>query len=247
MFATIIVVLPSEFTGGDAHLSHGSLSTVYDSSKDSSWQTTVLAWYTDVTHEIKPIESGYRLALAYNLIHTKQSLRPALSKNEKFSSQVKETLISWNERAKAGLPTPNKILYLLDHMYSRANLRASALKGADDHKIALLELVAKELDFHLGFANIACHLQGAGDDDGPRHKSWGYDHDSDDDEVGFMEIYEREVRVEEFVDLDGIRIARELDFDEKHETIPYNLVADIEAGPYDDQQYEGYMGNVSIL
>ncbi|THH13506.1 hypothetical protein EUX98_g9716, partial [Antrodiella citrinella] len=42
--------------------------------------------YTDVTHEIKPITSGYRLALAYNLLHTNTSLRPAISNDEGFTS-----------------------------------------------------------------------------------------------------------------------------------------------------------------
>ena len=241
MFATVIVVLPSHFTGGDAHLSHGSLSTVYNTSEGSGYQTTVLAWYTDVTHEIKPITSGYRLALAYNLIHTTQTLRPAISQNQRFSSTVKQVLVSWNEHAKAGLRVPGKVLYLLDHMYSQANLRASALKGADDHKIALLEVIARELGFHLGFASVTCRLQGSGDDDG-----YDSDPDPDSDSVGFLEVYEREVRIEDFVDLDGNVLTAELELDNDTETIPATMVSDIEAGPYDDQEYEGYMGNVRI-
>ena len=51
MFASIIVVLPSTFTGGTAHLSHGTLS----GSQDSPLKTTGLSWYTDVMHEIKPV------------------------------------------------------------------------------------------------------------------------------------------------------------------------------------------------
>uniref|UniRef100_A0A0W0FCU5 Prolyl 4-hydroxylase alpha subunit Fe(2+) 2OG dioxygenase domain-containing protein n=1 Tax=Moniliophthora roreri TaxID=221103 RepID=A0A0W0FCU5_MONRR len=51
MFASIII-LPTRFTGGDAHLSHGNVRTVFDSSKGSLTETTVLAWYTDVMHEI---------------------------------------------------------------------------------------------------------------------------------------------------------------------------------------------------
>ena len=81
MFASIVVVLPSTFIGGTAHLSHGSLSVVYDCSQDSSLlKTTVLPWYTDVMHEIKPITSGYRLALTYNLVHTTSALRPSLAR-----------------------------------------------------------------------------------------------------------------------------------------------------------------------
>jgi preprotein translocase subunit SecG len=52
MFATIVVVLLSHFTGGRAHLSHGGISKVFDSGGSSLTKTTVLAWYTDVMHEI---------------------------------------------------------------------------------------------------------------------------------------------------------------------------------------------------
>ena len=45
MFATLILVLPSKFEGGAAHLSHGDLSAVYDCSARSLFETTALAWY----------------------------------------------------------------------------------------------------------------------------------------------------------------------------------------------------------
>ena len=47
MFASVIIVLPSRFTGGDAHLSHGGQTMVLNSSLASACDTTVLAWYTD--------------------------------------------------------------------------------------------------------------------------------------------------------------------------------------------------------
>ncbi|KAK7696246.1 hypothetical protein QCA50_000899 [Cerrena zonata] len=248
MFATIIVVLPSKFTGGEAHLSHGGLSKVYDSSKDSVHQTTVMAWYTDVTHEIKPITSGYRLALAYNLVHTKQSLRPVLSSNNDFIDGVRNALISWNECEEDGIPTPEKLVYLLDHKYSQANLRAGALKGADDHKVSILAAVAEELGFNLGLASVEFHLSGAGDDDchyRPQRWDCYSDEDSDDgyNDVNFGEVSDRDVSIETFVDLDGNHIANSLEFDNETETIPSDFVEDIESGPYDRQEYEGYMGN----
>ena len=168
MFATIVVVLPSEFTGGDAHLSHGSLSAVYNSSEHSAYQTTALAWYTDIMHEIKPITSGYRLALSYNLIHTVQSLRPALSSNEDFTIAVRRVLRAWN---KSDIDAPEKILYLLDHKYSQANLCAGALKGTDAHKIANLGIIAKDMGFQLGLATLQYLFSGSADDSGG---GWGY-------------------------------------------------------------------------
>lgn len=235
MFATIIVVLPSEFTGGDAHLSHGTLSTAYNTSNGSAYQTTALAWYTDVTHEIKPITSGHRLALSYNLIHTTQSLRPALSMNKTFTDKVRAVLTAWNEHLEKGSHVPEKLLYLLDHQYSQANLRASALKGSDDRKIGLLETVANDLGFRLGLASIVCHLEGLSDDTGYSSH------------VDFIEVTSRHASISDFVDLNGIAIADDIEFDEESETIPSSLVEDVEAGECEDEDNEGYTGNVSML
>ncbi|KAG6805401.1 hypothetical protein H0H93_004866, partial [Arthromyces matolae] len=70
MFATAIIVLPSLYTGGEVHVSHSSTTKVLDFASHSLLSTALLAWYTDVVHEVKPLKSGYRLALSYNLIHT---------------------------------------------------------------------------------------------------------------------------------------------------------------------------------
>ncbi|KAL4245987.1 hypothetical protein ABKN59_009134 [Abortiporus biennis] len=247
MFATIIVVLPSEFTGGQAHLSHGFISEIYDCSPKSSYQTSVMAWYTDVMHEIKPIQSGYRLALSYNLIHTTNMLRPALSTNSAFINQVSAVFKQWKEAGDAG---PDKLVYLLSHKYSQVNLQSSALKGADDIKIALLSSVAKETGFQLGLASVECHLVGSAADNGDYGRRRGrygcyYDEDDeDDDDVEFEEIHEREMSIQDFVDMDGSLISDNLTVHDQRETIPAGLTKMVESGPHDEQEYEGYMGNV---
>jgi hypothetical protein len=60
MFATLIVVLPSQFAGGDAHVSHAGDKLVFNTSRESLINTSVLAWYTDVMHEIvRPVSFLY--------------------------------------------------------------------------------------------------------------------------------------------------------------------------------------------
>lgn len=252
MFATIIVVLPSQFSGGAAHLSHGNISRVYDCSAASLDSTTVMAWYTDVTHEIKPITSGYRLALSYNLIHTTTSLRPALSSADDLVQKLREVLHVWDRDCGVSGYAPEKIVYLLDHKYSQANLRASALKGQDAQKVAILSQLASEFDFHLGFASVVCKLVGSAEGDGVYDNHYDpYDEDSDyggyggrgDLEMG--DIDEREMFIEEFVDIDGKLISHTLSIDEETETFPEDLAGIVEDGPVDDEEYEGYMGNVS--
>ncbi|KAJ7068789.1 hypothetical protein C8F01DRAFT_1247277 [Mycena amicta] len=239
MFASIIVVLPSHFTGGDAHTSHSNTKSVYNSSNNSMTSTTVLAWYTDVTHEIKPITSGYRFALTYNLVHTTTAIRPALSSADGAISKLRHVFQSWN----ANKNGPKKIFYLLEHHYSQANLSASALKSSDAHVMGILDKLAKEVGFGLGLANLQVTQSGPGDDEG--YNEWGrnrygYDDEEededDDEEVGFLEITDTETTVENFVDPDGKPIDGELDIDD-------SLQQELEdRGDY-EQDYEGYMGN----
>lgn len=238
MFATIVVVLPSLFQGGEAHLSHGDLSTTIDSSSQSLTNISVLAWYTDVVHEIKPITGGYRLAIALNLIQTANS-RPKLPETSDFLTKLRHVLLSWKQRPASTVPT--KLIYLLQHKYSLASLRGNCLKGTDAYKVALLQSLAKQLNFDVGLANVECHLVGYGDG--------GYGSE-DDDDVGMAEVEERNMSIENLVDLDGGHIQDEVECKEDDsEFCPQNLRANIEAGEPDEREYEGYQGNVrcSIL
>ncbi|GJE87377.1 hypothetical protein PsYK624_034600 [Phanerochaete sordida] len=249
MFATIIIVLPSHFTGGAAHLSFGELSTVYDCSPKSQLETSVMAWYTDVTHEIKPITSGHRLALSYNLLHTTSSLRPALHPQNSVAEKLRRVLRAW--RADTSARAPHKLLVLLDHKYAEANLGAAALKGADAQRAAVLDALARAHGFRLGLANAHCHLSGPADDcgGGGWGGGWGgrrygrYDDYGGDDDVDFVEIESRVMTVQHFVDLDGELISKKLEYNKNGETIPADLTDSIESGPHDKQEYEGYMGN----
>ena len=256
MFATIVVVLPSRFTGGAVRVAHGELSETYDNSTNSLTTTSVLAWYTDVEHEVKHITSGYRLALSFNLIHTTNALRPALASQTGVASRLRHVLLSWKKHEGQG-DAPTKLIYLLSHKYSQAALRGSALKGVDAHLVALLDNIGKPHGFHVALASLICTERGSGDVDGGgcgygrrRRYGWGYDEyddDGDDDDVSMVEVDETDVSIEHLVDLDGRLIRKDLTYDLETEVIPDELVEEITSGGHDDQEYEGYMGNVRDL
>ncbi|KAF7352874.1 Zn(2)-C6 fungal-type domain-containing protein [Mycena venus] len=240
MFATIVVVLPSPFQGGAAHLSHGDLSTTIDSSSRSLSNVSVLAWYTDVIHEIKPITGGYRLAIAFNLIQTANS-RPKLPETSDFLTKMRHVLLSWKHQPDSAVPA--KLLYLLQHKYSLASLRGNCLKGADAYKVGLLQSLAKQLNFDIGLANVECHLRGYGDDYGGYRGGYGSS-EGDDDDVGMAEVEERSMSIGNLVDLDGRQIQDDVECEEDDsEFCPENLRENVEGGDPDEREYEGYQGN----
>lgn len=250
MFATILVVLPSTFTGGAAHVSHGGQSVVYDCSKTSDVQTSVMAWYTDVMHEVEPITSGYRLALSYSLLHTTKALRPALSNGDNVLNAFRQVLLAW--RAGAGSDVPDKILYLLEHSYSPDNLNRSALKGTDAQRTAILDALGKELGFSLGLASLECYIKGIPEDVGSGYRRDfsrnDREFDDDDDVLKFGRIKQRSMSLTNFVGCDGEEIADKIEIEGRTKTIPDNLEQAVTSRLHDKElECRRYFGDVSCI
>jgi hypothetical protein len=195
----------------------------------------------------KPITSGYRLALAYNLIHTTTSLRPALAAVSATVTRLRHVLLSWKQNPEQ---VPDKIIYMLDHKYSQANLSGSALKSRDAHVFAILDNLAKEIGFCLGLASVEHRQTGYAEDNGGyayRGRRGWWDGGDDDGHVDMAEVEEETTSVENLVNVDGQIIRKKpVDFDDEFETIP-QFDGYFEGDDYDDQDYEGYQGNVRVL
>lgn len=64
MIGTLVVMLPSNSTGGELVVEHRGQSERYQGSASS---LVFVAFYGDTRHEVLPVERGYRVALTYNL------------------------------------------------------------------------------------------------------------------------------------------------------------------------------------
>ncbi|KAG6910741.1 hypothetical protein DXG01_008273 [Tephrocybe rancida] len=253
MFATVIVILPSPYTGGEVHVSHSSSPKAIDLAAHSLFSTSVLAWYTDVTHEVKPLQSGYRLALSYNLVHSAPGIpRPTLPDMNTATMRLQHVLHKWHKSAyQQEEMDDNFIAYLLDHQYSEVNLRAGikTLKGSDAHLVTNLRTVAEELGYMVLLANLEYHVTGSADGDAGygsyhrrgRYGGWGSSDDEGESTPGMDEIHETTLTLRNLVDLDGNSLvgAKSLGLSDGN-LIPKEPFED--ATP-DDTEYEGYMGN----
>ncbi|KAI0897735.1 hypothetical protein F4806DRAFT_459701 [Annulohypoxylon nitens] len=140
MVATMVICLPSKHEGGSVHLSHGSKNYIFDTSKTSEYDLTTLSWFSDVTHEVKPLESGYRLVLTYNIIHV-GGIRMSADFVEGQSTKLRSILTKWHSITPNGFQGMNKLIYKLEHKYTESSLSLSNLKSRD-HRVceALYEL-----------------------------------------------------------------------------------------------------------
>ncbi|KAF8604765.1 hypothetical protein BDV93DRAFT_555196 [Ceratobasidium sp. AG-I] len=242
MFATMVVLLPSYFEGGVLHLTFNDASKVVDfGGPTSTFQTCVLAWYTDVTHEIKPITGGYRLALTYNLFRATESPAVPLTPiTDPSLADLRQALTVWTEAVKQGedAKAPQTLAWLLEHKYSRASMRFATLKGRDTHLVRRARLVANELGLCLGLAILTLRIER------PDEEEYGWE--SDDSE--FQNQISHYSWVKYLVDLEGQVVSDRLRFtwDLEGEMMPAEWKERLERVDCDDYDYQKYYGNDGV-
>jgi hypothetical protein len=127
MFGTLVICLPSYHEGGDVCLSHAGRKMVLQTSPSSRFDISVLAWYGDVPHEVKPLTTGYRLVLTYNLVHGISQMKPSAGRLEQGRRRFENLLRKWQ----ADCSYEETLLFILEHKYTINSLRLDALKGRD--------------------------------------------------------------------------------------------------------------------
>ena len=65
MVGTLVVSLPSAHAGGELAVEHCGESVTYRASKE---HLSFVAFYADCRHEVKPVKSGHRVTLTFNLL-----------------------------------------------------------------------------------------------------------------------------------------------------------------------------------
>jgi predicted 2-oxoglutarate/Fe(II)-dependent dioxygenase YbiX len=255
MVGTLVVTLPSSYTGGELMVGHNEEWKAYRGSKTA---LSLVAFYADCRHEVLKVQSGYRITLTYNLLLHGDTSRPggddgtaaelADLLREHFSTPVPRYY-----REPAADP-PNRLVYLLDHEYTPRALKWSRLKGADASRVSVLREAANRADCEavLALADIkTTHSAFEDDYDDYRYgRRWDDDYDEDeyDDDDGsgndiryeIQELIDSEVALTHWTGPEGTRleeISLPVDGTEVCASTP---TGDLE--PY-SSGYEGYMGN----
>ena len=249
---------------------HGKEEKTFDYASSSQLNTSILAWYADVPHEVKPITSGFRLALSYNLIKPDHISLPLPPPDGSFTSKLKRIFSDWSKGSFDELPVA--ICYKLRHEYSQENYSRgfACLKGIDAHITDRIRHAAEGLGFGICLGQLVLHIEAEGDESKTRgddqifesRKKRRYDEfneyddgdsgdegDDDGDDEGFDykgEEMDRTMEVNGLVDLNG-NIVVPLDKyfyvdGEQALFIPKNAFRGIE--PDEVEQYV-FTGNVS--
>eukprot|EP01052_Picozoa_sp_SAG31_P004324 SAG31_NODE_178_length_21247_cov_11.492009_10_plen_479_part_00 len=154
MFATLVVQLPSRFTGGEMRIRHAGKQRIFSQGADTGMCASGVHYvchYADCEHEVMPVESGYRLSAVYSLCYMGSGPKPTVDDQEIQDSVGVQELRQTIQR----LPTGSLMVLPLDHQYttwSVSHMGVAALKGADRSRYNRLAAAAdKSLDFFIVF------------------------------------------------------------------------------------------------
>ncbi len=245
MVASLVVSLPSTFTGGALEVHHDGRIATYRGSKKA---LSFVAFYPDCRHQIKPVRSGHRVVLTYNLLLRANSDVSGIDPDPELTGQ----LASCIEEHFTAPDAPGRLAYLLDHEYTPRGLGWSRLKGADHRSAGLLRAAAQQAgcDATLGLVDVhetwdAFEVERRwGRSRYRRWEDWDWDDEipgsSGDDDYELGELIERDTILEALIDPAGAgleRVGLRLCDNEVCETVSSD-----DLKPY-SSEYEGYMGN----
>ncbi|KAJ6450314.1 hypothetical protein C8R47DRAFT_1329903 [Mycena vitilis] len=195
-FATIHVILPSFYAGGNVQLSFAGCSENYDLSATSSFSTSLVAWYHGVDCLIKPVESGRRLALSYRLVRGDDAPPPGLPPMTEKLLDLRRFLRKWSGIQESNPDAaPSIIAYPLLHEYRDDDLRADTLRLEDRHKVIHLKGLCDELGYQLGLATLDDHLIGTADENSKRDGQG---------RPRMLRVNNRRLTIKEVFDFDGL-------------------------------------------
>lgn len=197
MFGTMVVVLPSTYCGGELVIQLQQQQVKLDLHCDDPCEIAFAAFYADCVHEVLPITQGCRLTLIYNLLRAKKPLPKPPDYRLEYDA-IACLLREWSAKLSADTheETPEKLIYLLEHAYTAAELSFDTLKGVDAAVAdALLAATRQtECDIHLALVSVEEHGNAEYEGNG---RYW----DEDDFEAG--EVFERIETISEWRRPDG--------------------------------------------
>jgi predicted 2-oxoglutarate/Fe(II)-dependent dioxygenase YbiX len=244
MFATLVVTLPSAHTGGDLVVRHKGREVRLAVRCDDPSEAAFAAFYADCVHEVLPVTSGCRLVLVYNLLRPGKGRLPQPPDHEREQAGIESLLQRWCAGKTAqDDATPEKLVYLLEHAYTQAELAFPALKGADAAAAAVLTAAARESDCDLHVALLTIAEGGWAEHTGrSRSYRWGRDDDDAEDEDDFEigEVLDCSRTLSDWGRTDGTRVALGAFPITDAEISPPDALADMEP---DEQHFQEATGN----
>jgi hypothetical protein len=238
MVATLVVVLPSPFSGGELVVRHGSAKQTFRFEEAASGNhPSFVAFYADCEHEVLRVTRGRRVCLTYNLV-LKPKRRAKKTQSTKSPATVEDVLAASIGTWITARPA-EPLVFALEHQYTQRGLAVDLLKGVDRQTAKLVVAAAAKANCRVHLTQVTRHLLQFADDGSFGHDRWRYSHLPTED-LTIGETYEDDLTGDEWKDIQGKR--------RPFGTIALDTSAIVSSTPLEDwkpssEDYEGYTGN----
>lgn len=228
MFGTLVIGLPARHSGGELLVRFDGKEKIisFDTCSDN-YEIPYTAFYADCDHEIRPLTSGYRVCLVYNLIQLKPGKKIQLEPLETHVAKLSE-LLKEDEKNNSLVP---KII-LLGHQYTPENFSMKSLKLHDRTRAEVLLRAAAQAGHYAKMCLVTSYVAGA-----PAYGGYDMDEEADAD-AEMEEVYDESLTIDHWLD-EGVPPLRNIEFGEKDLLAAFRL--------NDDEpivkESTGYMGN----
>ncbi|KAG5659073.1 hypothetical protein KAF25_007626 [Fusarium avenaceum] len=221
-------------------LVHCGETVIYESSKS---RASCAGWYSDVTHEVRPVTSGYRWVLTYNLAINRSLPAPSAGLQRSELRPLRHCIRRW--LAEGSERQSPYAYHVLDREYTEANTSYASLKGADLARVGALRQACNGLPVTLFLALIEKEEMGDVEFD-PCDLQYDYrgamgEYDDEEDDTSYhhiSEVYGTHHKLKTVRDLEGVVVASEMGIEEDDMLDP-----DAFEDMVGEEEYEGYMGN----
>ncbi|MCB1740325.1 MAG: 2OG-Fe(II) oxygenase, partial [Gammaproteobacteria bacterium] len=171
MVATLVLQLPCGHEGGELVVRHAGQERVLDlGGPQSAYTLRYAAFYADCEHEIRPLQSGFRLCLVYNLTLSISHRDQAIEGAPAYGAQTEalQTIFDGWAQSEAG---PDKLAIVLQHEYTQQGLALQSLKGIDRARANVLFDALGHTGSHAYLALLTLWESGIGEEvwGGPGH------------------------------------------------------------------------------
>lgn len=228
MFGSLVIGLPSSYTGGELVIHFEGATEVADFSRSADpYAINYAAFYADCDHEVKPLGTGYRVCLVYNLVQEKAGKKIALQSVQTHAARLAELLIRHQSQQ-----NPQPAIVLLGHQYTPENFSYDALKLNDRAKAEALLQAAQKAGYYARLCLVTSYLAGA-----PAYSDY-YDDEEDDSDAEMDEVYDDSLTIQHWAKND-LPILDDVPFEEDQLITSFAL----DEGEPIIKESTGYMGN----
>ncbi len=246
MVATLVIVLPSSYEGGEIVVRHDRQERTIDFQGGESrpFDIHYAAFYADCEHEVRRLRKGHRLCLVYNLTLAKSKKSISAPRNSDHIETISRLL-----RQLAAEEETEKLVITLEHQYTEDGLAWDALKGVDRARATVLQEAARQAGCRAYLGLLTFWESGAGEyaDGGygyGRRRRRDYDDDDEDEDDNdsqyeMEEVFDSSLTAEHLSDIEGNALpigTLTVDQDEL-------LDSDALTGVTPEEKFEGYTGN----